>query len=52
MILILQVMTKIIFLQEFQNLTPPSYLTQHFKQKTILLSTSRHLTLLKNVFLQ
>ena len=33
-----------IYTQDFQNLTPPSHLTQHYKQKTILLSTSRHLT--------
>ena len=52
MILILQVMTKIMYLQEFQNLTFPSYMTQHYKQKTILLSTSRHLTPHKELFLQ
>ena len=31
MILTLQVMTKIIFTPEFQNLTLPSYKTQHYK---------------------
>ena len=36
-ILILQVMTKIIYIQGFQNLTLLSYMTQHYKQKTILL---------------
>ena len=51
MILILQVMTKIIYIEEFQNLTLPSYMTQHYKQKTTLLSTSRHLTPHKNLFL-
>ena len=35
MILTLQVMTKIIFTPEFQNLTLPSYKTQHYKQKII-----------------
>ena len=34
------------------NLTPPSYLTQHYKQKTTLLSTSRLLTPHKKMFLQ
>ena len=52
MILKLQVMTKIIFVQEFQNLTFSSYMTQHYKQKNTLLSTPRHLTPHKNVFLQ
>ena len=52
MILILQVMTKIIYIQEFQNLTLPSYKTQHYKQKAILLSTSQYLTPHKNLFLQ
>ena len=52
MILILQVMMKIIYIQEFQNLILLSYTTQHYKQKTILLSTSRYLTLHKNLFLQ
>ena len=51
-ILILQVMMKIISIQEFQNLTLPSYMTQHYKQKTILLSTSRYLTTHKNLFPQ
>ena len=37
MILTLQVMTKIIYTPEFQNLTLPSYKTQHYKQKIILL---------------
>ena len=41
MILILQVMTKIIYIPEFQNLTLLSYMTQHYKQKTILLSTNQ-----------
>ena len=40
MILTLQVMTKIIYTPEFQNLTLPSYMTQHYKQKTILLLTN------------
>ena len=31
---------------------PPSRLTQHYKQKTILFSTSRHLTPHKYLFLQ
>ena len=52
MILISQVMTKIIYIQEFQNLTLPPYMTQHYKQKFILLSTSRHPTPHKNLFLQ
>ena len=52
MILILQVIMKIISIQEFQNLTLPPYMTQHYKQKTILLSTSRFLTPHKNLFLQ
>ena len=52
MILILQVMTKIIYINEFQNLTLPSYMTQQYKQKTILLSTSRYLSPHKNLFLQ
>ena len=37
MILTLQAMTKIIYIPGFQNLTLPSYMTQHYKQKTILL---------------
>ena len=37
MILTLQAMTKIIFIPEFQNLTLTPYMTQHYKQKTILL---------------
>ena len=41
-----------IYTQELQNLILPSYTTQHYKQKTILLSTSRYLTLHKNLFLQ
>ena len=41
-----------IYIQEFQNLTLPSYMTQHYKQKTILLSTNRYLTPHKNLFLQ
>ena len=52
MILILQVMTKTIYIQEFQSLTLPSYMTQHYKQKTIVLSTRRHLTTHQNLFLQ
>ena len=41
-----------IYIQDFQNLTLPSYMTQHYKQKNTLLSTSRHLTPHKNLFLQ
>ena len=52
MILILQVMMKIISIQEFQNVTLPAYMTQHYKQKTILLLTNRYLTPHKNLFLQ
>ena len=52
MILTLQVMMKIIYTQESPNLTPPSYPTQHYNQKTILLYTSRHLTPHKDVSLQ
>ena len=40
MILILQVMMKIIYIPEFHNLTLLSYMTQHYKQKTILLLTN------------
>ena len=40
MILTLQAMTKIIYTPEFQNLTLPSYMTQHYKQKIILLLTN------------
>ena len=36
----LQAMTKIIYIPEFQNLTLLSYMTQHYKQKTILLLTN------------
>ena len=52
MILILQVMTKIIYISEFQNLTLHSYMTQHYKQKTILHSTNQHLKPHKTLFLQ
>ena len=31
---------EIIYIPEFQNLTLLSYMTQHYKQKTILLLTS------------
>ena len=37
MIMTLQAMMKIIYIPEFQNLTLLSYMTQHYKQKTILL---------------
>ena len=52
MIPILQVMTKTIYTQELQNLTPHSYPIQHYNQKNILLSKSQLLTPHKNVFLQ
>ena len=52
MILILQAMTKIMYIPEFQNLTLPSYMTQHYKQKAILLSTNQPLKPHKNLFLQ
>ena len=37
MILILQVMTKIIYIPEFQNMTLPFQLTQPYKKITLLL---------------
>ena len=52
MILTLQVMTKIIYTPEFQNLTLPSYKTQHYKQKIILLLTNQLTLPHKNQFLQ
>ena len=52
MILTLQVMTKIIFTPEFQNRTLPSYKTQHYKQKIILLLTNQLTLPHKNQFLQ
>ena len=52
MILTLQVMTKIIYTPEFQNLTLPSYKTQHYKQKIILLLTNLLTLPHKNQFLQ
>ena len=52
MTLTLQAMTKIIYIPEFQNLTLLPYKTQHYKQKTILLSTNRPLKPHKILFLQ
>ena len=52
MILTLQVMTTIIFTLEFQNLTLPSYKTQHYKQKIIPPSTNQLTLPHKNQFLQ
>ena len=52
MILTLQVMTKIIFTPEFQNLTLPSYKTQHYKKKIILLLNNQLTIPHKNRFLQ
>ena len=41
-----------IYIPEFQTLTLPSYMTQHYKQKAILLSTNQPLKPHKNLFLQ
>ena len=52
MILTLQVMTKIIFTPEFQNLTLPSHKILHYKQKIILLLNNQVTTPHRNQFLQ
>ena len=41
-----------IYIPEFQNLTLPSYMTQPYKQKTILLLTNQPLKPHKNLFPQ
>ena len=52
MILTLQAMTKIIFTQEFQNLTLLSHKILHYKQKIILLLNNKVTTHHRNQFLQ